>query len=79
MKTIYEMESDSYNRAIDEDLKVEKLTEDQYLVINFEHQSIYHVDTDNEKVLSCDCAHYTYRNIICKHMMKVSIETGKQI
>jgi hypothetical protein len=40
----------------------------------------YVVRTDrNGEVASCTCPHHTFRNVICKHMIKVALENGLSV
>lgn len=78
-KSIAEMEMDSYDRAYCESLYIEETTDGDYIVSNLDHNTSYIVSTEGEFVISCDCPHHIYRQVNCKHMTKVAIETGKQL
>lgn len=49
-----------------------------YIVV---HNGVgYVVKTDiNGEVAGCTCPHHTYRNVICKHMIKVALKNGLSV
>ncbi len=73
-KTESQMIIDSFNRSQVEQLFVEKVNAEEFLVTNLDHMSMYKVDVQSGHVCNCDCPHHFYRGVICKHMVKVSNE-----
>lgn len=78
MKTQVQMLQDSINKTQEEKFIIfesgEKCEGINYIVINEESKKGYKVTTDGQKVTSCDCPHHKFRGMLCKHMIKVSIE-----
>lgn len=35
--------------------------------------------TENGEISHCTCAHHTFRNVICKHMIKVALAHGLSV
>lgn len=75
-KTIHQMELDSFTRAMQERILVEPINDDEFIVTNVDHMSVYKVRQENDHITDCDCPHHFYRGVICKHMVAVSKETG---
>lgn len=53
-----------------------KTTKD-FVVLN--NGNGYLVHTEENTVITCNCPHHTFRNAICKHMIKVSMDKGMDI
>jgi hypothetical protein len=51
----------------------------QYVIINDDNQNAYNVTVEGSKVIKCDCPHHTYRNSVCKHMIKIAMEKNLEI
>ena len=48
-----------------------------YIVINDDKG--YNVSVQEGKVTGCSCPHHSFRGVICKHMVKVSLERNLDI
>ena len=68
-KTYSDMVADSINRAKEQNLRIEEISEDKCLVVNIEKRTIYTVWMDTDYVKYCDCLHHTYRKVPCKHLV----------
>lgn len=44
---------------------------EDFIVINGDKG--YNVEVENNQVIKCNCPHNHFRNVICKHMVKVSL------
>lgn len=51
----------------------------EYIVINNEEDKGYLVKVDGEKVVSCNCPHYVYRNVTCKHILKIAFDKNLEV
>lgn len=70
-KTIAEMEFDSIIRAQNENLSCEYISENHYIVHNLDKYTCYDVTIDENGYYTCSCPHHIYRNVKCKHIIKV--------
>lgn len=64
----------SYNRAEEEEMKIYKnngVENQDFTVIN--DNRAYQIKVIENEIVSCDCPHCVYRKVICKHMIKVSL------
>lgn len=50
-----------------------------FIVINNEQDYGYIINTQENKVTNCNCAHRTHRDTVCKHMLKVALEKNLEI
>lgn len=69
-----EMESLGYERATIQDLRVKKISDNNYEVYNAEKGIIYNIEVKDEYVHNCNCPHHCYRRVVCKHMFVVAID-----
>ena len=69
-KTIYEMEMDSIERSICENLIVSNLDNHNFQVYNADKNTEYDVSIV-DGIYTCTCPHHQYRHVNCKHIMKV--------
>ena len=70
------MEIESYQRAHEEILIVHEIN-DQYIEVeNFIKNTHYFVKREDGYITDCTCPYHTFRNIICKHQVAVSENTG---
>lgn len=69
-KTIEQMERDSIERSEFENLEVEQLDEETFVVYNLDKDTQYNVLLSINGQYECSCPHHTYRQINCKHIMK---------
>lgn len=70
-KTIVEMELDSIERASIENLSCEYIEENHYFIHNLDKNTCYEVYKDDNGEYHCNCPHHIYRNVICKHIVKL--------
>jgi hypothetical protein len=59
-------------RAQSEDLIVIKGAHG-FIVINQEGDIGYNIIVEDNEIVACDCPHATFRQIVCKHMVKSSL------
>ena len=72
-KTMTDMEIDAYRRATEENLMVEIVDEDAECVVhNLDHNTIYTVLIEGDRIVDCECPHHHYRTCLCKHMVAAS-------
>ncbi len=75
-KTKYEMEIDSEERALLENLRAEFVDEYTIIVSNMDKGTSYEIGidivNDNEVLVCCSCPHSYYRKVICKHLITAS-------
>ena len=65
------MTINSINRALTERMTIVKSgSNDNFVVIH--NAKAYVVQVEDNIITSCDCPNHKYRNVICKHMIKVS-------
>ena len=81
------MLSQSVMKAVSEDLQVvdyggiNRETDEVkqgYMVIGTEDKA-YFVTVEEGLITKCDCPHSHFRNTVCKHMLKVSMQRGLDI
>ena len=65
-KTYPQMVVDSYNRSMEQDLRVEEIDEERCMVVNIEGGTLYNVFMSEFTI--DDCQHHYYRQVPCKHM-----------
>jgi hypothetical protein len=78
-KTMEQMLIESQERAITQDFVVSEIDEDTYSVFNCMYNTEYEVKCRGDLVVSCTCGHYVYRGVICKHIIRTAMETGKSV
>ena len=67
----------SIEKALTEEIEVQLFDGPRAAVVlnhSSDEPSRYEVPYDGGIVSSCTCPHYTYRDVICKHMVAVAIE-----
>lgn len=67
-KTYSQMVIDSYNRSMEEDLRIEEIDETHCMVINIVEGTLYNILMSDYSIDDCDCQHHVYRGVPCKHM-----------
>lgn len=50
---------------------------EDYTVIS--DKKAYQIKVRDEVIVACDCPHCTYRKVICKHMIRVSLDYNLNI
>lgn len=83
-KTKYQMQLDSFDRALEQDIKAINLSEigrssKQIIVQNYDHNTVYEIIIKDNEIISCNCPHHFYRNVICKHMVAVMMQSHIKI
>lgn len=51
----------------------------EFVVINNEGEAGYLVTTENNKVTSCNCPNHQFRQVVCKHMIKVALNKKLEV
>lgn len=65
----------SIERAKDEEMIIFEnygVDAEGYTVIN--DGRAYQVKVENDEIVECNCPHHYHRGVICKHMIKISLE-----
>ncbi len=70
-KSKYQMYIDSFDRAAEQNISTEKISNELFIVYNHDHNSNYIVNVENGEIMSCECPHHFYRGVVCKHMVVV--------
>lgn len=78
-KTFEEMENDSYVRAREQNIIVEKVTDQVAIAVNLDQGTEYDISIENNEVTNCTCPHHHYRGVNCKHMYAASFQLNVPI
>lgn len=78
-KTRLEMQSDSLERAKEQYIEVQKIEDDLYMAHNLTKGTQYAIEVIDGKIISCECPHHFYRNVICKHIYATKLQYNIEI